>query len=465
MSSGHARQNLFLAVPIGRLFIGNVLPMMLVMIMSGLLTVVDAAMLGHLIGADALAAVSIVFPAVMVTVALSALVSGGMSSLLARHLGAGAQDNAAAVFAQAHGLALAIALALIVAFLIGGRNAVDHIVGSAGNIADMSYRFLLVTICATPLQFLLGLHADACRNEGRAGMMAVMSIGVTLANIALNYGLIVGLDLGISGSALGTALAQMLGLALLLIVRRRGHGMLALASPRAHRWSRGWRPIVLLGAPLSLSFVGIALVAATVIATVRLTAGPDYAQTAAAYGMVTRIFSFAFLPLMAIALAMQSIVGNNAGAGLYRRSDKALYLALSVAFAYCALVELVLFGTVDRIGEGFARDSAVVAEVGSILRPMASAYIFTGPILVLALYFQAIGQPARAAMLTLVKPFALSPLLIVCFATFGGGAAIWFAFPVADCLLAALATAILVPILKNRAPAGGFGIEAARKTA
>lgn len=464
MSSGHAQQNPFLTAPIGRLFITNALPMMLVMMMSGLLTVVDAAILGHFIGADALAAVSIVFPAVMVTIALSTLVSGGMSSLLARHLGAGARDMAAAVFARAHGLALMMALVLIFAFLVGGRTATGHIAGTEGNIAEMSYRYLLIMICATPVQFLLGLHADACRNEGRVGLMALMSVGVTFANIAFNYVLIVELDLGIAGSALGTALAQALGLALLVGMRLHGVWMIPLASLGAHSWAGGWRPIVLLGMPLSLSFIGIALVAAAVIATLRLTAGASYADTAAAYGIVMRIFSFTFLPLMAIALSTQSIVGNNVGAGFYQRSDRMLRLAVSVAFFYCVAVELILLSASSRIGAGFAQDASVVAEVGAILRPMVSLYLFTGPILVFALYFQAAGQPGRAAVLTLVKPFALSPLLIVCFGVFGDSTAIWFAFPVTDCLVATLATAILIPILKTPAPAGGFGLRVQRIT-
>lgn len=120
MSFRHSPDNRFLIAPIGRTFLANAFPMMLVMTMNGLLNVVDATFLGHFVGTNALAAVSIVFPAFMITVALSTLVSGGMSSLLARHLGADARDQAAAVFTRAHGLALCISLTLIVIFLVGG---------------------------------------------------------------------------------------------------------------------------------------------------------------------------------------------------------------------------------------------------------------------------------------------------------------------------------------------------------
>ena len=73
MSSEHASQNRFLTAPIGRLFVTNALPMMVMMLMSGMLSVVDAAFLGHFVGPDALAAVSLVFPILMVTIAFSTL--------------------------------------------------------------------------------------------------------------------------------------------------------------------------------------------------------------------------------------------------------------------------------------------------------------------------------------------------------------------------------------------------------
>ena len=137
----------------------------------------------------------------------------------------------------------------------------------------MAYTYLAIMIFASPVQLLLAVHADAWRNEGRAGLMALMSVGVTLANIALNYLLIVTFDMGVAGSALGTAIAQGIGLSLLVGLRLRGGGILGISGLWTFRWIGGWRPILALGAPVSLSFIGIALVSATVITTLRLTAG------------------------------------------------------------------------------------------------------------------------------------------------------------------------------------------------
>ncbi len=455
MSQAPAKENRFLTVPTGRLLVGTALPMTVVMMMSGLLSVVDAAFLGHFVGADALAAVSLIFPVVMAATALSVLVSGGMSSLLARFLGAGEREAAADAFAGAHGLAIAIALVMVGGYLLAGRAMVGLLAGGRDRIAEIAHAYLLITLCATPVQFLLGIHADAWRNEGRTGVVALLSVAVTLVNIGLNWLLIGVLGFGVAGSAWGTALAQGAGLGVLVGVRQLASGALLPALPLRRRWTGGWLRMLALGAPLSLSFIGMALVSVVVIASLRLTGEAGFAETVAAYGIVTRILGFAFLPLMAVALATQSIVGNNVGAGLYRRSDRVLRLAVLVAFGYCAGVETVLIAGRHGIGTAFVQDPAVVAEVGRILQLMVSLYLFTGPVLVLALYFQAVGQPLRAASLTLLKPFLFCPVLILALAELRGSAAVWLAFPLADGIVAVVAAAIISGLLFGRRRGGG----------
>jgi Na+-driven multidrug efflux pump len=90
--SSHA--NSFLTGPLGPIYARTALPIIFVMGMNGALAVVDALFLGHFAGADALAAVTLMFPLYMLIVALATLVSSGMSSILARHLGAGRTGGA-----------------------------------------------------------------------------------------------------------------------------------------------------------------------------------------------------------------------------------------------------------------------------------------------------------------------------------------------------------------------------------
>lgn len=451
MSVQHADQqfNSFLTAPIGRLFLSNAVPMAVVMSMGGVLNVVDGIFVGHFIGADALAAVSLAFPVAMVLSALTTLVGGGMSSLMARDLGAGDRVSAGRIFTQAHGLALAISAGFAVLWAIFGLVMVDTLAAGSPSIARSAQDYLKIILLGAPVQFMLGIHADALRNEGRAGLIAGLSVLVNLLNIAANWLGIVVLDLGISGSALGTVTAQSLGLALLVGMRGGSKGLLPLSVLRTQSWYGAWSQIVRLGLPLCLSFIGIALVASLVILSLRFSGGPGHEALVAAYGVATRLLGFAFLPQMALALAMQSIVGNNAGAGRHDRARATLRLAMAGAFVWCLSVALIGIFAGTTLGRWFSDDPAVIAGVATILRPMLLLYALSGPVLVLALYFQALGQPARTAALTLVKPWLLLPLLIVGLCAAFGVRGIWLAFPLADTIILALAAMVGRNVLRR----------------
>jgi hypothetical protein len=85
MTSPDARgANAFLHAPLPGLFLRTAAPIILIMATNGLLAIVDAYFLGEYVGPDALAAVTLMFPAFMLLVALSTLVASGMASQLAR---------------------------------------------------------------------------------------------------------------------------------------------------------------------------------------------------------------------------------------------------------------------------------------------------------------------------------------------------------------------------------------------
>jgi len=373
-----------------------------------------------------------------------------MSSQLARHLGGRRFDAARAVFAGAHGLAIAVAGGLILLFLIFGRQAVLAAADGSAALAGMGHTYLAITVFFSPLIFVLSVHSDALRNEGRAGLMAAMSLLVSLANIGFDYVLIGLMGLGVAGSAYGTALAQALALAIVLGFRLRGGTPLRPGDLLRHNPAAGWARILALGAPQSLNFIGVGLVSAAIIAALQMAAAESYATTVAAYGIVTRLLTFAFLPLLGVSQAMQSIVGNNFGAGHWRRSDESLRLGLAVALVYCLVVEAALAGFARPLGLMFVDGADVAGEVGRILPVMVAMYFAAGPLLMVGAYFQAIGDAGRAAVLGLAKPYAFSiPLIFVLPQAFGEPG-IWLAGPAAELLLLGLTAAILARTARRK---------------
>ena len=115
-------ENIYLKGSLLPLFAKTASPIILIMLLNGLFTLVDAWFIGTWVGADALTGVTLMFPVYMLLVALSGLVSSGFSSIYARLLGAGKMAEAGAVYGQALFLALGVCGVLISTFYWGVKN-------------------------------------------------------------------------------------------------------------------------------------------------------------------------------------------------------------------------------------------------------------------------------------------------------------------------------------------------------
>ncbi|SNZ19549.1 MATE family efflux transporter [Cohaesibacter gelatinilyticus] len=435
--------NSFTHGSLGGIYVRTAVPLILMMGMNGLLSVADAIFLGIYVGPSALAAVTLMFPIYMLIIALSTLVSNGMSSLLARFLGAGNLDEARNVFTGAHGMALAMSVVLIVLFASFGWSMALLLANGSEELAEMGVIYLRITVFFSPLVFVLSVNIDALRNEGRVGFMASMSFLVSVANIGFNYVLIALLDMGVAGSAYGTAAAQALAFAIIFGFRFFGETALRPSTLLHHSLRSYWSRIFALGAPQSLNFLGIALGSAAIIAALQWVAMPGYADTVTAYGIITRIITFAILPLLGLSFAMQTITGNNYGAELWHRSDASLRIAIWVALIYCALIETLVLLFPGEIAAAFVDDAAVIAEVVRILPIMTIFFFLAGPLMMVATYFQAIGFAAKAAILGLTKPYAFSIPLTFLMPIWFGEIGIWYAGPLAEILLLVLTIFVL----------------------
>ena len=157
-----SRGNAFLTGWLPGVFVRTAAPIVAITTLNGLFTVVDAYFLGAYVGPEALSAVSLIFPGLMLLIALQSLVSNGMASILARRLGAGDRQGAGRVFAGAHTLALAVTLILNIVYWSLGRQIVAAGAGAAA-VADGALLFMGTMIaCASSCRCIsMGCAAKA----------------------------------------------------------------------------------------------------------------------------------------------------------------------------------------------------------------------------------------------------------------------------------------------------------------
>lgn len=447
-------RNAYTQDAIARTFMRTALPIILIASVNGLLTLVDAMFLGAFVGPDALTAVTMAFPISMLLFALATMISSGAASIIGRLLGAGQVDDARMILAGAHGLALVVCAIVITLFALFGWQLTLQAAEHATELASAGHTFLSIAIFSSPLMFVLTIQSDALRTEGHVGSMAIAGLVVTLANIGFNYLLIAPAGLGVAGSAWGTALAQVVALVVIAVYRISRKTALTLRPKHAANWRAGWSDMLALGAPRSLSFIGIAAGAAATILSLRLFGGAHADASIAAYGVISRMMTFAYFPLLGMSLALQAMVSNNFGAGLWSRSNAILKLALLCSFAYAACAELGFILLRQQLGGLFVADPAVTAEVAAILPTFVAGYFTMGPMMMIASYFQSIGDVRRSALLSLARTYLFAiPLLFALPAVLGEGG-IWLALPIADALL----VIVVLIVLKARSRQAPWGL-------
>ncbi len=448
--SGAHKDNVFLKGSLTAVFAKTAAPIILVMLVNGLFNLVDAWFLGVYVGAEALTAVTLMFPLFMMLIATATVVGNGFSSVMARLLGASRPRRVLGnAFAGAVMLSFVFSSILIISFVTIGDDLIALVANGSQTLASMGYVYIAILVFLSPLTFTEMLMFDLLRCEGRVPFMTGVSLSTILLNVAFNYVFIVNLDMGVAGSALGTIAAQTVALVTILIYRFFAPSKLAFDALSLRRMVFHWREYLALGIPPSLGYLGVSLSSAAVIYCLQLWSQGDYEATVGAYGITTRLMTFFYLPLLGLAMAFQTVVGNNFGAGHWPRTDSSIRLAVLLSFIYCVIAEIAFLSLADVIGYGFVEDSAIARETGRILPYMVVLFFLFGPSMMLASYFQATGDATRSAWMNLSRTYMFALPLTFALPLAFGETGIWIAGPVAEVLMLGMAAFLLIQMRRT----------------
>lgn len=449
-------ENHYLRGSTTQVFFRTSVPIIVMMLVNGSFNLVDAYLLGMFVGSDALAAVTATFPFTIFFVAISTLVANGYASVMARSLGARDFTKARDAYSQAITLSLLVSFSLMALFLGSAQPLTVAVNNGHETLATMSYQYLTIVAVATPISFMLTVNGDTLRCEGYIRFMSLMSLATVALNALLTYSLIVHFELGVAGSAAGTVSAQALALLGVVIFRRKNKSHLELRVFQFSRHSNYWRDFLSLGAPASLRYVGLALSTAAILYNLQDLPAQEYQLTVSAYGIITRLMTFVFLPLLGLSLAFQSIMGNTFGAGALNRSNDAIKAALVISTLYGLIIQLFVLWQHENLGAWFVDDIDVIQKVGDILPVWTAALFLMGPLMMVGTVFQSIGDAVRAAIMGIVKTYFFSIPLIFLLPALWNVDYLWFASPGAEIL--ALFVAIIVLLQRSRSGEYSWGL-------
>ena len=325
----------------------------------------DAYWVGQRLGATSLAAVTSAVFWVWMGIAVAEMVSVGLTAVASRRHG----ERRRAAAARAAGDALVLALGLGLAAAVAGRLGVDAMFGAMHTppeVAAVGRNYLGLYVLAAPVLYGYFVVDATFRASGDTRTPFVILAASVLVALALDPLLILGLGgfprLGIAGAALATVTTRSLAFAVgLLLLRRRG--MLRFGRPR---------PAVLLAiARVGLPTAATGVLFSVVYVVVGRTASGFGTSALAALGLGFRVESWLYMIGVGFGAAAAAIVGQNMGAGLTERAERAGWHILAAASAPAAVAAVASLLVPETLAGFFTRDAEVIAVTASYLRIVA----------------------------------------------------------------------------------------------
>jgi putative MATE family efflux protein len=418
-------------------FLAFLAPLMLSNALQSLFGTVSNALLGQMIGVDALAAVSVFFPVMFFLFAFVMGLSTGATVLIGQAWGAGKPDRVQAVAGAT--LAVGLLLAVTVA-LVGGVFSRELMIALATppDILDQASAYARVMLLTMPLGFVFLLMTAMLRGIGDT-LTPLMALALSSAiGLILTPALIRGWfglpATGVTAAAWASAVANALTLvALGLYLRRRKNPL----APDATLLRRLRLDGDLLGKILGIgipSAVGMVAMAVAELVLLGLVNGFG-SQATAAYGAVNQIMGYAQFTAMSISISVSILGAQAIGSGHFGRIDAIVRTGVLLNIVLTGgLVALICLFPRPVLGI-FITDPAVLERAQELLMialwssvPFGMATVFSGAM-------RAGGVALAPMLLSIVAIVAIEIPAAVILSQTIGLKGVWAAYPIVFCAM------------------------------
>jgi putative MATE family efflux protein len=395
--------------PIAPTLLGLAGPVLVVLAVQTLVGVAETWFVSFL-GTSAIAGVALVFPLFMLMTMMSnGGMGGGVSSAIARAVGAGRTQDADALTWHALVIAIACGALFTAGAWIGGPR-LYRALGAEGETLRNALAYSNLVFAAAIPAWIANLLASALRGAGNVRVPAIVTSIGALATLVLSPLLVLGWGVipgqGVAGAGyamIAFNVAAALALALFL---RLDASPVRLRRVRLER--RLFSQILRVGLP---SAAGTIVSNLTVVVTTAFV-GPFGRDAIAGYGLASRL-DYLLIPLLfALGTAAVTMVGTNVGAGHHARARHIAWTAAAISSAAVACIGFAAAAFPHGWIGLFSHEPEVLRVGAAYLRRVAPFYPFVG--LGMALYFASQGAGRMA------WPFSASVGRLAAVVAFGG---------------------------------------------
>lgn len=315
-----------------------VAPSIIMMVFTSVYSVVDGLFVSNFVGSDAVAAINLIFPLIMVLGSIGFMIGAGGSALVSKTLGEKDDKKANEYFS----LLVYLMAGLGVLIAVAGQFVVPPIaklLGAEGVVYDYCVLYGRVLLATQPFFIMQNIFQSffVTAEKPRLGLIVTALAGVM--NMVLDAAFVAGFKWGLAGAAAATAVSQIFGGVFPLIYfALKNKSLLRLTKTKFY--GRAVLKSCTNGSSEFLSNVSSAVIMFFYNMQVKNFMGVD---GVAAYGAIMYIAMIFFSMFMGYAVGSAPLIGYNYGAQnkeeLKNLFKKSLLITAGTGIAMFALSE------------------------------------------------------------------------------------------------------------------------------
>ena len=438
------RAQMMLNAPISRVIPRMAIPTIVAFLINSIYSLADTYFVSSL-GTNATAAVSVNASLDQLIMMTGSLLAIGANSYIARLLGEGKNKKASTVLSSAFFIAFGLGLALT---LIGitFMTPMVRLLGATPTCEQYSIEYATYVLLAAPFMASSFVMNQCLRSEGSATLSMIgMGFGGIL-NCVLDPIFIFGLDMGVAGASLATAISKLVSFAILIFPYITRRSLLHLSIRNFHPTTSILTQIISVGSS-SMFRSGLAVVAGIMLNDL---AGNISDAVLAGIGVTTKIMMFPFSIILGFGSGFQPVAGFNWGAKRYDRVRESYRFSSIVALIGSAVMALVVGIFANDIILAFAGSDPQMQEIGALsIRLQCIALPIHAWVAVVNMFCVGLGNAKGAFILATSRQGSCFIPILYPMAFLWGAYGVASVQAVADVLTLALAVPIIIGMLRK----------------
>lgn len=431
--------------PISQLLVEFAVPSVISMLVNSVYNLVDQIFIGQGVGYLGNAATNVTFPFVTLSMAISLMISVGTAANVGLNLGK--QDQEQADRTLGNGFFMALVMGILI--LIFGQTFMVPLLrlfGATDTILPYAIDYARIYMIGLPFITIGIMMSDEIRADGNPGYAMRSMLAGAIINIICDPLFIFVFEWGVKGAALATILGQFVTMIVCLRY---------LKQMRTLNFKKKYlkldpstvKSIVTLG--FSSFITQSAMLVMMIVMNQQAKKygalseyGSDIPLTV--FGIVMKVNQIMMSIIMGITVGSQPIFSFNYGARLFDRVRALVKATLISCITVGFIGMLILQCFPQQIVSIFGQESELYNQFAVMCMKNMTVFIFVmGVQMVATVYFQAVGKPVGATILSLSRQilFMIPSLLIL--PIFFGIRGVMLAFPVSDVFAVALGAIML----------------------